>query len=216
MLTPRIYTYKITFEEVPYWYWGVHKERKYKENYLGSPSTHKWAWKYYTPKIQILEIFEYSEEGWLEAQKVESRLIKPDLNNPLCLNESVGIKRSIRVCREAGKKGAEESKKVITKEQRVENGRKGGLVRAAQGATPPRSRESCSKGGKAAAAKINEKRKKDGTLGEYCSVAGKVGGRVTSSQRWMCLVSGKISNAAALAKWQRNRGIDVSLRLRIS
>ena len=24
---PRIYTYKITFEEVPYYYYGVHKEK---------------------------------------------------------------------------------------------------------------------------------------------------------------------------------------------
>jgi hypothetical protein len=26
-MQPRIYTYKITFEGSPYWYWGVHKEK---------------------------------------------------------------------------------------------------------------------------------------------------------------------------------------------
>jgi hypothetical protein len=46
----RIYTYKITFEEVPYYYWGSHKEKRYNEYYMGSPVTHKWCWDFYTPK----------------------------------------------------------------------------------------------------------------------------------------------------------------------
>lgn len=89
-MQPRIYTYKITFEEIPHWYWGVHKERKFGELYLGSPKTHKWMWNFYTPKIQILEFFPYADEGWKEANLVEDRLIEPDLNNPLCLNENYG------------------------------------------------------------------------------------------------------------------------------
>lgn len=90
MQKPRIYTYKITFEEVPYWYWGVHKEKKFGELYYGSSKTHKWMWEFYTPKIQILEFFPNTKEGWSEARKVESRLIAPDLNAPLCLNENNG------------------------------------------------------------------------------------------------------------------------------
>jgi hypothetical protein len=108
MTTPRIYTYKITFEEVPYWYWGVHKEKKFGELYLGSPKTHKWMWEFYTPKIQILEFFPYTEEGWKEANLVEDRLIKPDINNPLCLNEAYGAFISLACRSEGGKKVHEE------------------------------------------------------------------------------------------------------------
>ena len=109
-MQPRIYTYKITFEEVPYWYWGVHKEKKFREFYLGSPVTHKWVWDFYTPKVQILEFFPNTEEGWKEANLVEDRLILPDLNNPLCLNEFVnGCGLSLKLRAENGKKTMEKN-----------------------------------------------------------------------------------------------------------
>ena len=69
----RIYTYKITFEEVPHYYYGVRKEKRVNENYLGTPITHKWMWNFYTPKKQILEVFEYNDEGWKKAQEVEKK-----------------------------------------------------------------------------------------------------------------------------------------------
>ena len=102
-MQPRIYTYKVTFEETPYWYWGVHKEKKFGESYLGSPTTHKWVWEFYTPKVQILELFAPTAEGWAEAQLVEKRLIRPDLNNPLCLNEGCGSVLSLESCVMGGK-----------------------------------------------------------------------------------------------------------------
>ena len=102
--SPRIYTYKITFEEVPYYYYGVHKEKTYNEYYMGTPYTHKWAWDFYTPKKQILQIFEFSDEGYLEAQEVEKRLIKPFYNtDKWCLNESCGGMVSLQLLRENGK-----------------------------------------------------------------------------------------------------------------
>jgi hypothetical protein len=107
-MQPRIYTYKITFEEVPYWYWGVHKEKKFGEKYLGSPVTHRWMWEFYTPKIQILEFFPYTDEGWEEANLIEKRLILPDLDNPFCLNENCGGYFSLALLREACKKRHEE------------------------------------------------------------------------------------------------------------
>ncbi len=57
-MQPRIYTYKITFEEVPYYYYGSKKEKVFNEEYWGSPVTNKWCWELYTPKKQVLEIID--------------------------------------------------------------------------------------------------------------------------------------------------------------
>jgi hypothetical protein len=89
-MEPQVYLYKITFEEISDWYWGVHKENHPGEYYMGSPYTHAWKWEFYTPQKQILQYFEFSAEGYKQAKLVEDRLIRPDLNNPLCLNENVG------------------------------------------------------------------------------------------------------------------------------
>jgi hypothetical protein len=107
-MEPRIYTYKITFEEVPYWYWGVHKEKEFGEEYWGSPTTNAWAWDLYTPKKQILELFPNTDEGWASANLLEDRLIKPDINNPFCLNESYGGFFSLKSLR----KGAQSRNKL--------------------------------------------------------------------------------------------------------
>lgn len=154
--SPRIYLYKITFEEVPYYYYGVHKEKKINEYYMGSPVTHKWCWELYTPKKQILELFDYSDDGWNGAQKVEIQLIKPFYNtDKWCLNENVGGQISLQSCRKNGnecvklglgihnstfkerkkeisKKVGLENKKLkrgicgLTKEQRIENSKNSG------------------------------------------------------------------------------------------
>jgi len=121
--SPRIYTYKITFEEVPYYYYGSHTEKRYNEYYMGSPVTHKWVWNFYTPKKQILELFDTREE----ANIVENKLIKPVFNDPHCLNENCGGIVSSLLC----KKGAKilvENKLGIhsrTKEEIIRDGNKG-------------------------------------------------------------------------------------------
>ncbi len=133
--SPRIYIYKITFEEVPYYYYGVHKEKKFDEYYMGSPVTHKWMWDFYTPKKQILQLFDVTDEGWIEAQKVETRLIRPFFNaDKWCLNESCGGLFSLEVSSKAGKIGGKKTGKKnyelglgiasITPEERSENGKK--------------------------------------------------------------------------------------------
>lgn len=137
MTTPRIYVYKITFEEIPHYYYGFHKEKKFGEYYMGSPVTHKWMWKFYTPKIQILQFFEFSDEGYKEAREIEERLIRPFYRtDPLCLNEHCDGNYSLEVCSKAGKKGGKKGGQKckelgvgvcgLTFEQRSENGKKGG------------------------------------------------------------------------------------------
>ena len=124
---PRIYTYKITFEEVPYYYYGWHKERKYGEYYMGSPVTHKWCWEFYTPKKQILELFEYSDEGCLKAQDVEKRIIKDFMkSDSRCLNANCGSIMSLKAKSKGGKRSHELGLGIhaITGKERVELGKR--------------------------------------------------------------------------------------------
>jgi hypothetical protein len=133
--SPRIYLYKITFEEVSYYYYGVHKEKTYNEYYMGSPATHKWVWDFYTPKKQILQLFDFTDEGWLQAQEVETRLIKPFFNtDKWCLNESCGGIISLDVKRKTGKRVAKRNKEEnigifsMTQEELSKAGKKGGKI----------------------------------------------------------------------------------------
>ena len=52
------------------------------------------------------------------------------------------------------------------------------------------------------------------------SKAGKIGGRVSAkilnSQRWKCTVTGHISTPGGLSRYQKSRGIDTSLRIRVT
>jgi len=82
------YIYKITFEETPHFYIGVrkHQDPKNDNEYLGTPYTHKNYWEIYTPKKQILWIY----EDWKSAAKVEKILIKENWQNKYCLNMNIG------------------------------------------------------------------------------------------------------------------------------
>jgi hypothetical protein len=125
--SPRIYTYKITFEEVPYYYYGVHKEKKFNEEYWGTPVRNKWCWEMYTPKKQILEYF----DCWEEAQRVEGRIIDKFFNtDKWCLNAHRQGVFSLKSKSEAGKIGGK-----IGGRKSVESGnlRRAGLLGAKKG-----------------------------------------------------------------------------------
>lgn len=228
-MPPRIYTYKITFEGTPYWYWGVHKEKEFDEVYWGSPVTNKWYWEVYSPEKQILEIFPYSDEGWDAAQLIEQRLIRPDLNNPFCLNERCGVRSSMRVNRENGRR----STAIINAEkddmgrsiQGVKNAERlnaekdelGRSVNAVKGSI--KSNEEKTADGKSVnavkgAAVLHTFLHSDKNEEGKSKVAVKAGSS-TGAQRWRCLVSGVVSNAAGVVRYQRKHNIDTSLRERI-
>lgn len=46
-------------------------------------------------------------------------------------------------------------------------------------------------------------------------IGGRIGGKISSAQRWKCTVTGYVSNAPGLSHYQRHRNIDVSNRVRI-
>jgi hypothetical protein len=204
-MQPRIYTYKVTFEEVPYWYWGVHKENKLNDGYLGSPKTHAWMWEFYTPRIQILEVFDYSEEGWGEAQSVEKRLIRPDLNNPLCLNERCGGNISLAAKSLGGKSAKREDKSKAGK-----NGSREDKSRAGQSG----NREGKARGG-AKSGKANGEENVRLGRGAMNLEGRRKGSQAQHKIRVRCLVTGKVSTLCGLTKYQRARNIDTSLRERV-
>jgi hypothetical protein len=316
--SPRIYTYKITFEEVPYYYYGVHKEKRYDEEYWGSPVANKWCWELYTPKKQILELFDFTDEGYIEAQKVEGRLIKPVFNtDKWCLNANcmgvfsldqkskagskggkisgkknglnckenkIGIfsltpeQRSeigkktgnlfkelkIGVCgisieqrrenvkkshesqkknntgfygmtreqkSESGKKGgsiggikAQETLKSknlgiysLTKEQRIENGKKGGSVSGKKTYENKTGIFSLTKEQRIEISKKSGMKSKELGLGVHGRTKEEMTehGKKSSSQKWMCLETGYVTNAGALSTYQKHRNIDTSRRIRV-
>jgi hypothetical protein len=294
--SPRIYIYKITFEEVPYYYYGVHKERKYDEYYMGTSVTHKWCWEFYTPKKQILQLFEFSDEGWIESQEIEKRLIKSFYNtDKWCLNENCGGNISLDICRKAGEKGGKLGGKIVgkkisenklgihgrsqkeklddcrkggvrtfelkkgvhsrTKEEIIEDSKKGGksaynLKVGVHSRTPEKMTEDGKKGGKISGQKSKqnqtgifgrskeemiEDRRKGGKVSgkkayelklaihgrsaeqklEDSIKGGKIAGKISTSQVWQCTITGYRTNAAALSRYQKKRGIDTSNRIRI-
>jgi hypothetical protein len=235
-MQPRIYTYKITFEEVPYYYYGSKKEKKFDEEYWGSPVTNKWCWELYTPKKQILEIFDYTDEGYNEAHKVEGRLIKPVFNtDKWCLNANCGGKISLDIVRKNGKKaGVIAGKKTyenktglfsLNEEERKNASSKGGKIGSQKNKenkvgifalTPEQLSENGKIGGK-----IGGKKAKELGLGvhgkskeerrQYASKAGKVGANI----KWMCTETGYVSNCGGLSSYQKKRGIETSKRIRL-
>jgi len=106
---PRIYTYRVTFVDVPFFYYGVHKESKFGEAYTGSPVSNKWVWSFYEPQVQILEFF----DDWETACDVEQRLIREFYNSdPNCLNRHCGGHFSLETCRANGKEQGMKNKQL--------------------------------------------------------------------------------------------------------
>jgi hypothetical protein len=126
--SPRIYVYKITFLEVPHYYYGVHKEKVFNEYYVGSPKTNKDFWVFYTPMKSIVKEFPFTDKDWLAAKNFEDSLIEPVYNtDPLCLNNACRGKISLEICRRNGQKNKENGTGVcgLSLEKRIEAGKKG-------------------------------------------------------------------------------------------
>lgn len=256
-MQPRIYVYKITFLEVPYYYYGVHKEKVFNEEYFGSSVTHKDYWEKYTPQKEILEVFEFSDNGWIEAQKKEKKYIKPVYNTDVyCLNENCGGVFSLNSCRKVAEMHRQNNTNFYSKEFQKEQGKKAGQKNIKTGhifrlakynmennlgifslSTEEKIKigkmggDFCFKNSIGIFARTKEKHKQDSIKGgkssaqkhkelgigifslteEELSMASKK----ANSQRWKCLVTGYITSAGPLSKYQNKRGIDTSLRMRI-
>lgn len=240
--SPRIYIYKITFEEVPYYYYGVHKEKRFNEYYMGSPVTHKWCWELYTAKKQILEIFDYSDEGWIEAQKVESRIIKPIYQiDKWCLNENCGGKISLESSRKSGKYVF--NSKIgcfkLSKEERLKIAKKVGhsslINKTGVFSIDSEKRKNLSRiqgnylkdNGLGLFSMSDEERHLLGIKNGKRNKILKLGicglsteersknAKKVNKQKWKCTVTGHISNSGGLSRYQIKRGISTKNRIKI-
>ena len=83
-------------------------------------------------------MFDYSDDGWLEANLIEDRLIKPFYNSDIwCLNENCGGRVSLEILRETGIKNGKKQGKInyenkigffsLTREERQKIGRKSAI-----------------------------------------------------------------------------------------
>lgn len=231
-MNPRIYTYKITFEEVPYYYYGVKKEKYFNQEYWGSPKTHKWCWEFYTPKKQILQLFNYTDEGWLEALEVEKRLIKSYyITDKWCLNENCGGVISLQVNRNTARKVGEENKRLnrgifgMSEEEKYiqrSNGGKisGNLSKENGTGIFGMSEEQKLQRNKIAGKLGGEcvKKREIGIFGmneDEKLKRNKKGAKITNSIKWKCTVTGYISTSGPLTLHQKYKGIDPSNRIKV-
>lgn len=96
------YTYKINFVD-GYYYIGkrlLKGEDPLTDGYYGTPITHKNKWSSTMFWKEILEVY----DDWIECSKKEIELIRPVLNDPLCLNENCGGYSSLEVLKANGKR----------------------------------------------------------------------------------------------------------------
>ena len=209
----RYYTYKITFEDLPcYFYYGTHKDNG--KPYYGSPTTWKRLWKIFEPEVQILQWYETTEE----AYAAEESIIRATWDSKYSLNEHVGGRFSEESCRKNGKANAATGLAAMSRETLVANGK------ANLAAIP---RETLVANGKAANAAMNaheNTRKARSANGKaHCRAARAsisretliANAKTTNSQRWQCLVTGFVSNPGHLSRYQRDRGIDTSMRIKL-
>jgi hypothetical protein len=182
----RYYTYKITFKDLPcYFYYGKHKNKG--KPYYGSPVTWRHLWDQFEPEVQILQWYETAEE----ARLAEEAIIKCTWGNKYSLNENWGGCFSEEVCKRNGKKISAFGLSFITPQILSENGKKNMTPEKARGygkrnMTPEKARG-----------------------------YGKANGKESCGQRWKCLVTGYVSNPGGLSAYQKSRGIDTSLRAKV-
>jgi hypothetical protein len=166
--------------------------------------------KFYVPKEQAVENGKKTHElgVGIHALTKEQRIEHGRKSHELGLGAHALTKEQMS---ENGRKSGEKVYKLglgvhaLTKEQRIENGKKVyKLGLGVHGRTKEQMRENGTKSYE---------------LGLGCHSLTKEQksevGKKTASQKWKCTETGHITNAAALTRYQRKRGIDTTKRMRI-
>jgi hypothetical protein len=102
----RYYTYKITFKDLPgYFYYGSRKDNG--KPYFGSPVTWAFLWVCFEPEVQVLQWYKTERE----VRESEITIILATWKDKYSLNEAVGPRVSGGVCSKNGKKNGSKNVK---------------------------------------------------------------------------------------------------------
>lgn len=98
----RSYIYKINFVDGHYYYGKrlLKGEHPMTDGYYGTPITHKDKWKTTMFWKEVIEVY----DDWIECSKEEIEIIRPVLNDPMCLNENCGGYSSLEILKENGRR----------------------------------------------------------------------------------------------------------------
>lgn len=215
------YVYKITFEEVPHFYIGVRSKDPEGDGYLGSPVTHRCYWEIYTPKKQILWVF----DSWEKACEVEIALIKQNWTNKYCLNENIKGAISLGACSKGGRVLTDKRKNDPEFDLRFRNNARIGGMRSVRVREERRSndpefdaklRRASVERGKATQERRRGDPEFDARYRESSSKGGLKAARRLNSELWQCTVTGYITTAGALTNYQNKRGVGRNNRVKIS
>jgi hypothetical protein len=203
--------------------------RDYNERNLIDPTSDKMEWNHTLPQFffkghgpgQWLTLKQHAIATALQTLAFDYCLLcpwhvqhLPDWLWEMCLPYRRSM--SSKIAKKLAEEGhLEKMRACIDKEVHREAVRKVGQAHVESGhldriralKDPVKHRENCSKMGKAQGRSLVES-------GEW-KARQKQGAAAQHSQKWQCLVTGFISTPCGIAKYQRNRGIDPSLKVRI-
>ena len=225
----KYYTYKVTFEDLPgYFYYGFHKDNG--KPYSGSPVTWRCFWEQFQPEVQVLQWYNTYED----AKNSEESILRATWKSAYSLNENCGGRFSEEVHKKNGIKALESESGIHNPEYRnseeykkmlSDNGRKTGeemgkevgqrAVEEKRGIHNPEYKES-------EEFKIhrsnNGRKVVEEQLGIYNPKNKQIlsdNGKSSTSQKWMCVMTGFVSSPGGLSMYQKSRGIDTNLRRRL-
>lgn len=200
----RYYTYKITFIDLPcYFYYG--KKKDDGKPYYGSPVTWKHLWDQFEPEVQILEWYKTEQEAAFAETALINATWKQEWNNRrYSLNENVNGRISEEGCMRGGKSGGPtcvKTKRGIFDPDHHDSVRNGSI-----------------KGGQIVSeANIRLKRGLfDPSNKQLLREASKQGGKVMNSQKWISISDGFIANAGNVAQHNKKVGIEPANRIKLT
>jgi hypothetical protein len=141
---------------------------------------------FFEPEIQILQWYGTEKE----AEAAEKAIIRATWKSKYSLNENIGGYISEEICRAAM---AKMPKGILAANGRANLAKMPKETRAANGKasmTPGRAKN-------------------------FGRANGRANAKALNSQRWQCLVTGFVANPGNLSRYQRARGIDTSLRVKL-
>jgi hypothetical protein len=187
----RFYTYKVTFKDLPkYFYYG--RKKSDGKSYFGTPVTWKKLWDMFEPEVQILQWYDTAEE----ADKAERAIIKATWDSPFSLNENCGGLFSEASVSKGGISNTPKQKAT-----RKKNAKRMNL----HPNTVEARKAACVNGGKSNTPAQQKARRETGLKNSE---------RV-NSQKWMSLIDGYVSTASGVALHNKNRGWDTTAKVKV-